>query len=58
MNIATYDELIRIGLTGLLFATSVFPGYFLVSIPMNKQIKQLEQSLGIRHISIDKSPDS
>jgi hypothetical protein len=42
MNLLTYDEIFRASLIGLLFASAIFTGYFLISIPMNKHIKSLE----------------
>ena len=43
--LGTYDELLRMLITGLLFASAVFPGYWLVARVMSKQVKQLEKQL-------------
>ena len=43
--LGTYDELLRMLLTGLLFASAVIPGYWLVARILEPQVKQLEQQL-------------
>ena len=45
MNLPTYEEIIIMALVGGLFATSVFPGYFMMAIPQNKQIEDLKEAI-------------
>ena len=46
--LGTYDELFRMLLTGLLFASAVIPGYWLVARILEPMVKQLEQQLEIK----------
>ena len=46
--LGTYDELLRMLLTGLLFASAVIPGYLLVARILEPMVKQLEQQLEIK----------
>ena len=46
--LGTYDELLRMLITGLLFASAVIPGYWLVARILEPQVKQLEKQLETR----------
>ena len=45
MNLLSYDEIFRTLLIGLVAATNIIVAYYLIAIPMDGHIKQLESKL-------------
>jgi len=45
MNLLSYDEILRVISIGLIAGLNILVAYFLVAVPMDKHIKQLESRL-------------